>query len=117
MIVVYSGLEHSVLDHPCVLIVAVVLYLSVCVHVLVSLIMVKEERLKLALAALQKEKEKKSINGAAKRFQVPYTTLRDHVSKRYTKIGQGHPTVLIEAEERKIVYCCQVHVQLYVKLN
>ena len=34
--VVYLGLEHSVLDHLCLFIVAVVLYLSVCVHDLVS---------------------------------------------------------------------------------
>jgi transposase len=70
--------------------------------------MAKKESLQLALAALESGKGKLSIRAASKQFGVPYSTLQDHTSKRYTNIGSGHPTILTADEEKEIVYSCQV---------
>ena len=36
-----------------------------------------------------------------KRFQVPRTTLADHVHRRREKVGAGRPTILTQVEEKK----------------
>ena len=44
---------------------------------------------------------------AARKFNVPVTTLLDHVKKRVCAIGAGHPTVLTKKEEEEIVAIIQ----------
>ena len=43
---------------------------------------------------------------ASRRYDVPYTTLRDHVSGVSKKIGAGYPTMLTRAEEQELVVTC-----------
>ena len=70
--------------------------------------MSKKEKLLAALDDIENGKGKLSLRATAKKYGVPYTTLNDHVSRKYTRIGAGRPTVLTAAEEEEIVYCCQV---------
>ena len=52
--------------------------------------------------------EKLSISAAARRFNIPCTTLEDHVHQRKMKIGAGRPTILTPAEEKELVVTCHV---------
>ena len=61
----------------------------------------------LATATAVKEQGMKR-SAAARRFNAPATTIFDHVSGRYSRIGAGGPTILSPAEEREIVITLQV---------
>ena len=58
-----------------------------------------------------------TISAAAKRFQVPRTTLADHVHRRREKVGAGRPTILTQVEEKELVVTCQVLQQISFKLR
>ena len=49
---------------------------------------------------------------ASKRFDIPLTTLGDHVKRGVTRIGAGAPTVLTKEEEREVVATTQVLQQM-----
>ena len=49
-----------------------------------------------------------TISAAAKCFQVPRTTLADHVHRRRVKVGASRPTILTQVEEKELVVACQV---------
>ena len=68
--------------------------------------MSKKENLRAALQELEKNKGV-SVRSVAQKFGVPPTTLQRHVNTD-SQIGAGRPTVLTHAEEREIVYSCQV---------
>lgn len=66
----------------------------------------KEEDLK---AAVEKVWQKQlTISAAAKQYNIPRTTLADHVHRRRTKVGAGRPTILTPGEEKELVVTCQV---------
>ena len=48
------------------------------------------------------------VTPAARKFNVPVTTLYDHTKGGLCKIGAGAPTVLTPAEEKEIVVSLQV---------
>ena len=50
----------------------------------------KLERMKTALEAIR------SIRVAAEKFQIPKSTLHDHISRKSDRNGAGRPTVLTE---------------------
>ena len=53
------------------------------------------------LAAVEAVREKgMKISQASQRFNVPYSTLRDHVKEKVSRIGAGSPTLLCKAEEK-----------------
>lgn len=64
------------------------------------------ELLTAAIAAVQSQEL--TVAQAARRYGVPYSTLRDHVKGISKRIGAGSPTVLTSAEEQEIVVTCQV---------
>ena len=74
----------------------------------------KKERAKdargenLAVAISMVQSKELTIAQASRRYEVPYTTLRDHVTGVSQKIGAGRSTVLTRAEEQEIVVTCQV---------
>ena len=45
---------------------------------------------------------------AAKRFDIPFSTLHDHIKGKVSKVGAGSPTILTEREEQEIVASVQV---------
>ena len=45
---------------------------------------------------------------AAKKFNVPRSTISDHVKDAHLKVGAGHPTVFSIAEEKELVAILQV---------
>lgn len=59
-----------------------------------------------ALAEIKSTKG--SVRSVAKKYNIPYTTLLDHVKGKYEHVGAGRPTTLTYDEEKEIVYCCQV---------
>lgn len=63
--------------------------------------------MKAALCEIDKNRQSVSVRSVAKKFGVPATTLQRHVHTQ-SHIGAGRPTVLTPAEEREIVYSCQV---------
>ena len=48
-----------------------------------------------------------SCSAAARKFNIPPTTLFSHVKKQVGVIGAGHPTVLTNKEEEEIVAAIQ----------
>ena len=64
------------------------------------------EQLLAAIEAVNKKKMK--VPMAARRYNVPVSTLYDHVRGKVAKIGPGAPTVLSEMEEKEIVISLQV---------
>ena len=67
---------------------------------------VRRENLAVAIRMVQSKEL--TIAQASRRYEVPYTTLHDHVTGISQKIGAGRPTVLTRAEEQEIVVTCQV---------
>ena len=65
-----------------------------------------EEALLAAVQAVKVQGMKRAA--AARKFNVPATTLFDHISGKHTKIGAGKPTILSPAEEHEIVVTLQV---------
>lgn len=65
-----------------------------------------EEQLAAAIDAVKVQKM--SVTLAAKKFNIPVTTLYDHTKGRFTKIGAGAPTVLSPMEEKEVVVSLQV---------
>ena len=65
-----------------------------------------EEQLLAAIDVVKLQKEK--VTAAARKYNIPVTTLNDHTKGRFCKIGAGAPTVLTEAEEKEIVVTLQV---------
>ena len=63
-----------------------------------------KESLQNAVRAVQ---DGSSVNAAAKDFGVPKSTLHDHVSGKYKRIGSGGRTVLALQDEQEIVLSCQ----------
>ena len=59
-------------------------------------------------SALDEIKKGMSIHAAAKMFNIPNSTLHDHVSGKSSKVGAGAPTVLSYCEEQEIILTCQV---------
>ena len=59
---------------------------------------------KEAMESAIKEVENKtiSIRGAARKYGISSSTLHDHVTGKYSKVGAGGPTVLTYTEEREI---------------
>ena len=56
------------------------------------------------LAAVKAVKEGKMKRlAAARKFNVPATTIYDHVSGKYSSFGAGAPTILSPAEEEIVV--------------
>ena len=39
---------------------------------------------------------------------IPWSTLLDHVSRKYEQVGKGGPTVLTSIEEREIALTCDI---------
>ena len=66
----------------------------------------REEVLTAVIAAVQSQEC--TVAQAARRYGVPYSTLRDHVKGISKHIGAGCPTVLTRAEEQEIMVTCQV---------
>jgi len=64
------------------------------------------EALLAAVTAVKEQGMKRSA--AARRFNVLASTIFDHVSGRYSRIGAGGPTILSSAEKREIVITLQV---------
>ena len=62
---------------------------------------------RVAAAKKAVESSKLSLRTAEERFDVPKSTIHDHLTGRCTKIGAGKPTVLTEEEEKSIVRSCQ----------
>lgn len=59
-------------------------------------------------AALDAVKKGMSIRRAGMRFNIPSSTLGDHVSGKSKRIHSGAPTILSPEEEKEIVRACQV---------
>ena len=68
--------------------------------------MYTEEQLLAAIDVVKRQKEK--VTAAARKYNIPVTTLYDHTKGRFCKIGAGAPTVLTEAEEKEVVVILQV---------
>ena len=49
-----------------------------------------------------------TLRRTALKYNIPVTTLHDHVHGKSTKIGVGGPTVMTPREEQEIVLTCQV---------
>ena len=49
-----------------------------------------------------------TLRQVAKQFNIPASTLSDHVRTKVSKIGAGRPTILTAKEEKEIVNICQV---------
>lgn len=49
-----------------------------------------------------------TIRGAAARFNIPRSTLHDHISGKHTRVHSGAPTVLTAEEEKEIERACVV---------
>ena len=58
--------------------------------------------------ALEEVSRGMSVRAAAKMFNIPHSTLQDHVTGKSSKVGAGAPTVLSYSEEQEIVITCQV---------
>ena len=69
--------------------------------------MSKKESLQAALREIQQKKQGVSVRSVAKKYGVPPSTLHRHVQAE-SNIGAGQSTVLLPAEEKEIVYSCQV---------
>ena len=65
-----------------------------------------EEQLLAAIEAVKVQKM--TVTLAARKFNIPATTLYDHTKGRLTKIGAGAPTVLTPMEEKEVVTSLQV---------
>jgi len=39
-------------------------------------------------------------------YGIPWSTLHDHVARKYEEVGKGGPTVLTSIEEREIALTC-----------
>ena len=52
------------------------------------------------------------VTAASKKFDVPRSTLFDHVRNSQIKFGAGHPTILTHSEEKEIVLILQVYKRL-----
>ena len=63
------------------------------------------EELQAAIEAVTEGGEKLCVT--ARKFNVPATTLLNHVKKNVSVIGAGHPTVLTKKEEEEIVATIQ----------
>ena len=70
----------------------------------------RQERLGAAIDAL--ENKELSLREAAERYDIPKSTLHDHVSGGHTRCGAGRPPVLNALEEKSIVRSCQELAQL-----
>ena len=49
-----------------------------------------------------------SLRGVSKKYNIPVTTLHDHLHGKSKRVGAGAPTVLSPREEQEIVLSCQV---------
>ena len=65
----------------------------------------REERVEAAVKVASHGQQ--SLRIAGNRFDIPKSTLHDHLTGRMTHTGAGRPTVLAEAEEKAIVRSCQ----------
>lgn len=52
--------------------------------------------------ALEEVNREMSVRAAAKIFNIPHSTLEDHVTGKSSKVGAGAPTVLSFSEEQEI---------------
>ena len=68
---------------------------------------IKEGELASCTAQNSAKKQGVSVRSVAKKDGVPPSTLHRHVQAE-SNIGAGRPTVLLPAEEKEIVYSCQV---------
>ena len=57
------------------------------------------------------------VGAATRKYNIPFTTLRDHAKRGLTKVGAGSPTVLTEKEEKEIVVSVQVLQQIGLGLT
>jgi hypothetical protein len=64
------------------------------------------EALQAAVKAVKEQRMSRAA--AARRFDVPPSTLFYHISGEYSKVGAGAPTILSPAEEKEIVITLQV---------
>ena len=64
------------------------------------------EALLAAVTAVKEQGMKRSA--AARKFDVPATTLFDHTQGTRSRVGAGAPTILSPAEEKEIVVTLQV---------
>lgn len=64
------------------------------------------EALQAAVKAVKEDGMSRSA--AARRFDIPPSTLFYHISGEYSKVGAGAPTILSPVEEREIVITLQV---------
>ena len=74
----------------------------------------KESRLQAAIDAIASTSL--SIREAAERYDIPKSTLYDHVSGK-KRCGVGRPTVFTVDEEKAIVRSCQVLAEAGFSLN
>ena len=68
-------------------------------------------------AALDAVKAGMKIRAAATRYGIPSSTLHDHVSGKYTRVGRGAPSILTPEEEKEVVTLCQVMQKLAFPLT
>ena len=63
----------------------------------------------LKLPFVKQKRAAKSVRSVAQKYNIPYTTLLEHVKGKYVEdVGPGRPTTLTHNEEKEIAYCCQV---------
>ena len=65
-----------------------------------------EQQLLAAIKAVKEGEMKVTL--AARKYNIPVTTLYDHTKGKFHKIGAGAPTVLTAREEKEIVVTLQV---------
>lgn len=70
----------------------------------------REDRIQAAKAVV--DAGEISMRRAAMRYDIPKSTLHDHISGHKTKCRAGRPTILSELEEKVIVRSCQELAQL-----
>ena len=67
-----------------------------------------KEDLQAAIAEIEHGGPGITLRRIARKYDIPATTLHDHVREKTHKIGAGGPTVMTPCEEQEIVVTCQV---------
>ena len=64
-----------------------------------------EKRFEAALESV--DQDHRSLRAAEDQFGIPKSTLHDHATGKFVRIGAGRPPILSEEEEKAIVRSCQ----------
>ena len=73
--------------------------------------MSKERKERVEAAKIAMEAKELSLRVAEERFGVPRSTIHDHVSCKYFRIGAGRLPILTKEKEKSIVRSCEVLAQ------